>query len=189
MMLKSTGAKWSPVEPCQWQVPVWCSLGPKAFLCHSREAFPGCETSVSGGLTPGCTGISFEVESTALLSPPGDRKVFGCRGAHILWSWKHTWSCSPPVQAMSHSHCFPSHPHLSPSLRWRAALEDPTLHFPLHYCCCVDGTSTFNPLMQFPLVWLCRKICKNVYFYIQGFFKKGVSLHWCNKKLEIISKK
>lgn len=67
-------------------------LCPKASLCYSREALPGCEKGWdmifgSIGLTGGCsTGISFEVGSTTLLSPPGGRKAFGWRGAHVLHS-------------------------------------------------------------------------------------------------------
>lgn len=58
-------------------------LGPKASLCYSKEALPGCDKGWdmifgSIGLTGGCsTGIGFEVGSTTLLSPPGGRKAFG----------------------------------------------------------------------------------------------------------------
>lgn len=175
MMLESTGPK---MEPCGTP-PV---TGDSLMLFRSK----GFPVPQQGGHSkmwdisvwrphPSCTGISFEVESTTLLSPPGDRKVFGWRGTHTLWSRKHIWSCSPPVQAVPSSQCFPSHPHLSQSLRWRAALANPILHLPLHYCYCGDGASTLNPFMQVLLIWLGRKkMQKKCISIFRDFFFKCV---------------
>ena len=148
-------------------------LGAKPSLCYSREALPGCDKNWdtifgSVGLTGGCsTGISFEVGSTSLPSPPGDRKVFGWSGAHVLQSW----SCSPPAQATSYSHRFPSHPHLSQSFRWRAALAKPALHFLSSYCHCGDGTPTSTPFTHIPLGQASQQNTQKCIFLYSGILK------------------
>lgn len=124
-----------------------------------------CSVRLAGGCS---TGISFEVGSTTLLIPPGERRHLAGE-EHVLQSWKHMWACSSPIPAVSYSHCFPSHPSLVPVLQVKSCLGKACP--PLWVIVAVETVHPHSPFShQFSWVRLCSRTCKNVHFCIQGFF-------------------
>lgn len=138
---------------------------------------------VSVGLTGGCsTGLSFEVGRTTLLSPPGDRKAFGRRGAHVLQAGSTCGSAVLQYKPCLRATAFPVPPtYPSPS-----GEELPWQSLPSAFFWVIVAVETVHPhsflSCRFPWVRLRSRTCKNVYFYIQGFKKKKV---WLSKKVRL----
>lgn len=123
----------------------------------------------SAGLTGGDRDQFLGWRHNPVVTSAG-QEAFGWAGAHLLQSWNHTQSRSPPTQAMSYSHCLPSHPHAAcPSggkLPWQSL---PSAFFRVIVAVETAHPHTLIP-QRFPWVRLCSRAYKNVRFYIQGFF-------------------